>query len=109
VQQHVHQQAPQLSDFRLATTGDTTGVHITAMYRDSPVHQFSLLRTDYALWQRMTQQQKYDYVRVRTNTNSFGNDVNIINAVIIGTINVLNNIFAQAAQAQQAQTHRKMI
>jgi len=79
------------------------------MYRDSPVHQFSLLRTDYALWQRMTQQQKYDYVRVRTNTNSFGNDVNIINAVIIGTINVLNNIFAQAAQAQQAQTHRKMI
>lgn len=95
------QQQPLLSDFRLATTGDSTGVHIAVLYRDRPVHQFSLLRADYGLWQRLTPQQKYDYVRIRTNTNVFNNDMNIINAVINGTINVLNTLFAQAQQAHK--------
>jgi hypothetical protein len=97
---------PQLSDYRLATTGDSTGVHITVLYRDSPVHQFSLLRTDYATWQRLDSQGKYAYVRIRTNANAFNNDMNNINAVINGTINVLNTLFAQA---RQAQAHRNMI
>jgi hypothetical protein len=115
-QKHIHQQQvqqeamkPQLSDYRLATTGDQTGVHIATIYRDTPVHQFSLLRTDYALWQRMTPQQKYDFVRIRTNANAFGNDMSIVNAVIIGTVNVLNNIFAEAARIRTQQAHRNMI
>jgi hypothetical protein len=84
-------------------------VHITVLCGDTPIHKFSLLRTDYATWQRIDSQGKYAYVRVRTNASAFGNDMSIVNAVVIGTVNVLNTLFEQARQAQQAQAYKRMI
>src|SRR5665647_538823 len=42
--QETPQQAPQLqlSDFRLQTTADNIGIHITTTYLNNPIHRFTL-------------------------------------------------------------------
>jgi hypothetical protein len=107
------QQAPlyQNSDFKFATTIDQTGVQIYTNYLGNLIHKFTLPITDYQIWQAISPQQKFDYVRVRVNTNSFRNDMQLVNAVILTICNILNTIFAeaqriQAQRQQQAQWHR---
>src|SRR5665647_2097676 len=104
------QQTPQLqlSDFKLQTSVDNIGIHITTTYLGNAIHRFTLPVADYAGWQRMTTQQKHMYVRARTFVNAFGNDLRIIQTVIQSTIQVLDNLFARAQAAKQAQeSHRQ--
>lgn len=103
------QQKPQfdMQDINLATTGDQTGVHVHALHNGNPIHKFSLLRSDYALWNRMSPDQKYAYVQARINHAVFGHDMQIVNAIIITTCQILNTLFAQAAQQQAQQAHKR--
>jgi|GEM_PF-5777633 len=108
--QQAPQQTPQLqlSDFKLQTSVDNIGIHITTTYLGNAIHRFTLPVADYAGWQRMTMQQKHMYVRARTFVNAFGNDLRIIQTVIQSTIQVLDNLFARAQAAKQAQeSHRQ--
>lgn len=106
-QQAQPQQAPQLqlSDFRLQTSVDNIGIHITTTYLNNPIHRFTLPVCEYGKWQSMTAQHKHMYVQARTFVNAFGNDLMIIQTVIQSMIQVLDNIFAKA-QAQQAQREK---
>jgi len=109
-QQTQPQQAPQLqlSDFKLQTSVDNIGIHITTTYLGNAIHRFTLPVEEYAGWQSMTMQQKHMYVRARTFVNAFGNDLRIIQTVVQSTIQVLDNLFARAQAAKQAQeSHRQ--
>jgi hypothetical protein len=102
------QKAINLADFKLATSGDTVGIHIHVLYQDQPIHQFLLPCTDYVAWHRFQPQQKYDYMRMRVAPASFGNDVNLIHQVILTICNILDTLFDNAVRAQQAQAQRRM-
>lgn len=99
------QQELQLSDFRLQTTVDNIGIHVTTTYLGNAIHRFTLPVAEFGKWQSMAVQRKQAYVQVRTFVNAFGNDLRIIQTVIQSTIQVLNNLFAKA-QAQQQQAQR---
>ena len=107
-QQTQPKQTPQLqiSDFKLQTSVDNIGIHITTMYLGNAIHRFTLPVAEYGKWQSMTAQHKHMYVQARTFVNAFGNDLMIIQTVIQSTIQVLNNLFAKA-QAQQQQAQRE--
>ena len=106
--QEAPQQAPQLqlSDFRLQTTVDNIGIHITTTYLGNAIHRFTLPVAEYAGWQRANPQRKYVYVQARTVDSAFFGDLMIINLVVTTTIQILDNIFARA-QAQQQQAQRE--
>ena len=91
---------PMLSDYRLAITGDKKGVHINVLCYGNPVNQFSLLKPDYVLWKKMTQDQQYNFVRTRLSDNAFG-DIDIINAVIFAICSILNEMFVEGKKMQQ--------
>ena len=100
IQKAQQSQQPQLGDIKLATTGDASGVHIHTLHQGNPVHKFSLFRSDYALWNKMHPQQKYDYVKLRIDHAVFDHDMNIIHVIIITTCKILNILFAQATKAK---------
>lgn len=102
------QQATQinLADFRLVTSSDAVGIHITTLYQNQTIHRFSLLRPDYQMWQKMLPDQKYMFVRTRTNNTAFDNNTNLIHLVAITTCQILDNLFAESQRAQQAQARR---
>jgi hypothetical protein len=106
LQQHTQKPQFNMQDINLATTGDASGVHIHTLHQGNPVHKFSLLRSDYTLWNRMSPDQKYAYVKLRIDHSTFGHDMNIIHAIILTTCQILNTLFAQA-QAQQAHAHHR--
>jgi hypothetical protein len=110
VQQHKAQVAePQIDDFNVSTTGDVNGIYISILYQNQPIYKFTLHKHDFDTWQyRMDANQKFQYVRMRITPASFGNDMQIIQAVIASIYQILNNIFAEAAR-MRAQAHRNMI
>jgi hypothetical protein len=102
--QETPQQASQLqlSDFRLQTTADNIGIHITTTYLGNAIHRFTLPVAEYAGWQRANPQRKYVYVQARTVVSAFFGDLRITNSVVTKTIQILDNLFARV-QAQQQQ------
>jgi hypothetical protein len=95
---------PKLSDYRLAISGDSTGVHISILCKGNPVTQFNLLRSDYAPWKRMTPDQQYIFVRTKLPDNYF--DDNITNAIVSAICDILNDMFAEGKRLQHVQ-HRR--
>jgi hypothetical protein len=105
-QQQVQQQAQQLNpaDFTLSTTADVNRIQITCNYRGRAVNVFRLPSNVYASWQRSNFEQKFNYFLHQTNARAFGNDSGVIQAVIFQAIQIIDSMFARAAQqAQQAQ------
>ena len=100
------QQELQLSHFRLQTTVDNIGIHITTTYLGNAIHRFTLPVAEYAGWQRANPQRKYVYVQARTVVSAFFGDLRITNSVVTTTIQILDNLFARA-QAQQQQAQRE--
>jgi hypothetical protein len=107
VQKNAHQQ-PVLSDYNLAVGGDASGLHITVTYQNKPIYKFSLLRSDYDLWQRMTPDQKYFYIQTKLHDGVFGNNTNLIHAVVGGICHILNRIFADAARIRAHKAQRRI-
>lgn len=112
-QPHQKQQAPQLnlSDFNVATSGDANGIYINILYQSQPIYRFTLPKYDFDNWQRMDSNQKLQYVtvRVHTNANAFGNDMRVVQPVIMSIYQILNNIFAEAQKIRAQQARRGMI
>lgn len=104
------QQMPKynLSDFKLATSGDAVGIHVHVLYQNQPIYKFTLPRTDYVAWHRFSPQLKYDYVRIRVTPAFCGNDQNLIHQVILTICNILNTLFDNAVRQQTQQQQRRM-
>ena len=100
----------QNTDFKFLTSVDQSGIAIITNFRGKLIHKFLLPHTDYALFVSLHPQQKYNYVQVRVRPNSFWNDMQLVNQVILTIINVLNTLFSEANRiiAQQAHTQRRM-
>jgi hypothetical protein len=96
--QQTQQPQNQLSDFRLQTSVDNVGIHITTTYLGTPIHQFTLPVAQYSNWQITNPQIKYNYVQSKTFANAFFGDLRLVQAVIQATINVIDNLFSRAQQ-----------
>lgn len=71
------------------------------MFAGHHIHAFVLSAPEYQMWQTMAADQKFAYVRSRTNPRVFDNNRRIVGLVVQETINVLDSIFEKArAQAQ---------
>lgn len=90
-------------DFKFMTSISQAGISILTNFHGNLIHKFTLPNTDYALWIGLYPQQKYNYVQVRVRPNEFWGDANLIHAVILTIINVLDALFAEANRVQQQQ------
>lgn len=106
-QQTTHQPHYQLSDFRMQTTADNIGIRITTLYLNIPIHQFILPAAQYAKWQRANPQIKYSFVQSRTLASSFFGDLRLAQAVVMATVNAIDDLFIRARQAQAQQHAQK--
>lgn len=104
-------QAPQmdLNLFQVQQRADNFGIQITITHQGVPVHVFMLPVVEYQLWQTMVPEQKFAFVRSRTNAGVFENNRTVVNLVIRATINVLDTIFARARARAQAQVQRRVL
>lgn len=109
VQQHAQVTEPQINDFNVSTSADANGIYVTILYNGRPIYKFSLFKNDFDLWQKMDANQKFQYIRIRVTPGSFGNDMQIVQAVIASIYQILNNIFSEAQRMKQAQARRNMI
>ena len=100
----------QNTDFKFMTSVDQAGIAIITNFRGKLIHKFLLPHTDYALFVALNPQQKYNYVQVRVRPNSFWNDMQLVDQVILTICNILDTLFAEANRiiAQQAHTQRRM-
>jgi hypothetical protein len=101
-----HVKAPQfdLAQFQIQQRADNSGIYITITYAGHPIHAFLLSIAEYQIWQRMSIDQKFAYMRSLTNSGVFSNNKKIVGLVVKATVNILDEIFARA----KAQTQRRM-
>jgi hypothetical protein len=104
-------QTPQYqnTDFKFSTSVEQSGVSILTDFRGKLIHKFLLPHTDYALFVSLHPQQKYNYVQVRVRPNSFWNDMQLVNQVILTVCNIFDSLFAEAQRIlrQQEQQQRR--
>lgn len=102
------QQAPpyQNTDFKFVTKVDQVGIQIFTNFHGNLIHKFLLPNTDYALWVGLNPQQKYQYTQVRVHPNAFWHDMQLVHAVILTIVNVLDTLFAEAYRIQVQQQRR---
>lgn len=101
------QQQPyiQLSDFSLSTDADSSNIYVITRYQDQVIHIFNLPSSDYQVWQRASFQLKYSYVFSKTDITAFNNDIRILQAAVIKTIQILDSIFSWAQARQLRHFH----
>jgi hypothetical protein len=111
VQHHQAQVAePQINDFNVSTSADANGIYISIFYNGHPIYRFTLPKQDFDLWgYKLDSNQKFQYVRMRVTPGSFGNDMQIVQAVIASIYQILQNIFSEAQRMKQTQARRSMI
>jgi hypothetical protein len=97
VQQTQQVQKYNLADIKLATNADALGIHIFVLYQNQPVHQITLLKIHYVLWNQASPQTKYNFIKSQINPVVFGNDANLVHQVVLTACNILNTLFAEAA------------
>jgi hypothetical protein len=81
--------APQLylSQLQIQPQANKTGIYITITCAGHPIHAFVLSVAEFGTWKCMASVQKVLFVRSRTNTEVFGNNLKIVNIVVNATIN----------------------
>lgn len=100
IQQTQQVQKYNPADIKLATNADASGIHIFVLYQNQPVHQITLLKIHYVLWNQASPQTKYDFVKSQINPAVLGNDANLVHQVVLTACNILNTLFAEAARIQ---------
>lgn len=111
-QQAVQQQAAYRSeDFQFIPNVDNFGINILVTFQGTQIYIFQLPCTEYQLWQTANWSTKYEYVKQKIDVRCFASDNSLVHAVVKTIMQVLDTLFAKAAevQAQQNQAQQAQI
>jgi hypothetical protein len=96
---------------QLLVTGnvDQSGIHLTTHYQGHPVHYLLLATHEFTQWQTLNIHQKTELIRARINAENFGNNPEIITAVVHATIQTIGKLLPIAQRDRALRARNKII